>query len=41
MGQEDVVALLTENLEQEQHTLEEVEAATKQQAKQLAEQAAA
>ena len=41
MGQEDVVALLTENLEQEQHTLKEVEAATKKQAKQLAEQAAA
>jgi ferritin-like metal-binding protein YciE len=41
MGQEDVVALLTENLEQEQHTLKEVEAATKKQAKQLAQQAAA
>ena len=41
MGQEDVVALLTENLDQEQHTLKEVEAATKMQAKRLAEQAAA
>jgi ferritin-like metal-binding protein YciE len=41
MGHEDVVALLTENLEQEQHTLKEVEAATKKQAKQLAEAAAA
>jgi ferritin-like metal-binding protein YciE len=41
MGQDDVVALLTENLEQEQHTLKKVEAATKKQAKQLAEQSAA
>jgi ferritin-like metal-binding protein YciE len=40
MGQDDIVALLTENLEQEQHTLKEVEAATKKQAKQLAEAAA-
>jgi ferritin-like metal-binding protein YciE len=40
MGHEDVVALLTENLEQEQHTLKEVEKATKKQAKQLAEIAA-
>lgn len=40
MGQEDIVALLTENLEQEQHTLKEVQAATKKQAKQLAEAAA-
>jgi ferritin-like metal-binding protein YciE len=40
MGHEDVVALLTENLEQEQHTLKEVEAATKKEAKQLAEAAA-
>jgi ferritin-like metal-binding protein YciE len=38
LGQEDVVALLTENLEQEEHTLKEVEKATKKQAKQLAEQ---
>jgi ferritin-like metal-binding protein YciE len=40
MGQDDVVALLTENLEQEQHTLKEVQAATAKQAKQLAETAA-
>ncbi len=40
MGHDDVVALLTENLEQEEHTLKEVEKATKQQAKQLAESAA-
>jgi ferritin-like metal-binding protein YciE len=40
MGHEDVVALLTENLEQEQHTLKEVQKATKKQAKQLAETAA-
>ena len=37
MGHEDVVALLQENLEQEEHTLKEVEKATKKQAKQLAE----
>jgi ferritin-like metal-binding protein YciE len=41
MGHDDVVALLTENLEQEQHTLKEVEKATKKQAKQLAEATAA
>jgi ferritin-like metal-binding protein YciE len=40
MGQEDVVALLTENLEQEQHTLKEVQAATQKEAKQLAAQPA-
>ena len=40
MGHEDVVALLSENLEQEEHTLKEVEKATKKQAKQLAETAA-
>jgi ferritin-like metal-binding protein YciE len=40
MGHEDVVALLTENLEQEEHTLKEVEKATKKQAEQLAEAAA-
>ncbi len=40
MDQEDVVALLTENLEQEEHTLKEVQTATKKQAKQLAEAAA-
>jgi ferritin-like metal-binding protein YciE len=36
MGQDDVVALLTENLEQEQHTLKEVQKATQQKAKELA-----
>jgi ferritin-like metal-binding protein YciE len=36
MGQEDVVALLRENLEQEQHTLGEVLKATLKQAKQQA-----
>jgi ferritin-like metal-binding protein YciE len=41
LGQEDVVALLTENLEQEQHMLDKVEAAAREQAKQLAGQAAA
>ena len=41
MDQGDVVALLTENLEQEQQTLKRVEAATKKQAQQLAEKAAA
>jgi ferritin-like metal-binding protein YciE len=40
MGQGDIVALLTENLEQEQATLKKVEAATKKEAKQLAELAA-
>ena len=37
LGHEDVVALLQENLDQEQHTLKEVEKASKKQAKQLAE----
>ena len=37
MGHDDVVALLQENLEQEEHTLKEVEKATKKQAKELAE----
>jgi ferritin-like metal-binding protein YciE len=41
MGQDDVVALLTENLEQEQSTLKKVEAATQKEAKELAQQAAA
>ena len=41
LHEDDIVALLKENLEQEQHTLKQVEAATKKQAKQLAEQAAA
>ena len=36
----DVVALLEENLEQEEHTLKEVEQAFEQQAKQLAKAAA-
>ena len=40
MGQEDVVALLQENLEQEQHTLQEVQQASRQLAQQLAGQAA-
>ena len=37
LGHEDVVALLQENLDQEEHTLKEVEKASKKQAKQLAE----
>jgi ferritin-like metal-binding protein YciE len=41
MGEEDVVALLKENLEQEEHTLKEVEKAFKKQTKTLAEQIAA
>ena len=40
MGEEDVVALLQENLEQEQHTLKEVQAAGEQLAQQLAKQTA-
>jgi ferritin-like metal-binding protein YciE len=40
MGHDDVVALLQENLEQEEHTLKEVEKATKKQAKELAATAA-
>ncbi len=40
MGAEDVVALLEENLEQEQHTLEEVEKAAQKLSKELATQAA-
>jgi ferritin-like metal-binding protein YciE len=41
LDHDDVVALLEENLEQEEHTLKEVEKAFEQQAKQLAEQVAA
>jgi len=37
LGEEDIVALLKENLEQEEHTLKEVEKAFEKQAKQLAE----
>jgi ferritin-like metal-binding protein YciE len=40
MGEQDVVALLQENLEQEQHTLREVQAATQKLAQQLATQTA-
>ena len=36
MGQEDVVALLQENLEQEQHTLQEVQSAAQRLAQQVA-----
>jgi ferritin-like metal-binding protein YciE len=38
MGDQDVVALLQENLEQEQHTLEEVKRASRQLAQELAQQ---
>jgi ferritin-like metal-binding protein YciE len=41
LDQDDVVALLEENLEQEEHTLKEVEKAFEQQAKQLAERVTA
>ncbi|HYY32500.1 MAG TPA: DUF892 family protein [Gaiellaceae bacterium] len=37
LGEEDIVALLKENLEQEEHTLEEVDKAFEKQAKRLAE----
>ena len=37
MGEEDIVALLKENLEQEEHTLKEVEKAFEKQSKRLAE----
>jgi ferritin-like metal-binding protein YciE len=40
MGADDVVALLAENLEQERHTLEEVNQASQKLSKQLAAQAA-
>jgi ferritin-like metal-binding protein YciE len=36
MGQEDVVSLLEENLEQEKHTLEEVKQASEKLSKELA-----
>ena len=41
MGEQDVVALLQENLEQEQHTLEEVKKASQKEAQRLAAQATA
>ena len=41
LGEDDVVALLKENLEQEEHTLEEVEKAFEKQSKKLAERIAA
>jgi ferritin-like metal-binding protein YciE len=41
MGEDDIVALLKENLEQEEHTLKEVEKAFQKQAKTLAERIAA
>ena len=37
LGEEDIVALLKENLEQEEHTLKEVEKAFERQSKKLAE----
>jgi ferritin-like metal-binding protein YciE len=40
MGEQDIVALLRENLEQEEHTLKEVQAADQELAQQLASQAA-
>lgn len=40
MGADDVVALLEENLEQEQHTLEEVKQAAQRLSTELAAQAA-
>jgi ferritin-like metal-binding protein YciE len=40
MGDQDVVALLQENLEQEQHTLKEVKKASRQLATELAAQTA-
>jgi ferritin-like metal-binding protein YciE len=41
LGEEDVVALLKENLEQEEHTLKEVDKAFQKQSKTLAERIAA
>jgi ferritin-like metal-binding protein YciE len=41
LDQDDIVALLEENLDQEEHTLKEVEKAFEQQAKHLAEQVTA
>jgi ferritin-like metal-binding protein YciE len=40
MGEQDIVALLQENLEQEQHTLDEVKKASQQLAQELARQTA-
>jgi ferritin-like metal-binding protein YciE len=40
MGEEDIVSLLQENLEQEQHTLEEVKQASQKLSKELAAEAA-
>ena len=40
MGEEDIVSLLIENLEQEKHTLEEVRAASEKLSKELATQTA-
>jgi ferritin-like metal-binding protein YciE len=40
MGEDDIVALLEENLEQEQHTLEEVKQASQKLSKELAAKAA-
>ena len=40
MGEDDIVSLLEENLEQEKHTLEEVRTASQQVSKELATQAA-
>ena len=40
MGEQDIVALLQENLEQEQHTLEEVTRVSQQLAQQAAQQTA-
>jgi ferritin-like metal-binding protein YciE len=41
LGEDDIVALLKENLEQEEHTLKEVEKAFEKQSKKLAERIAA
>jgi ferritin-like metal-binding protein YciE len=40
LGEQDIVTLLRQNLEQEQHTLEEVKRATEQTARELSHQAA-
>ncbi len=40
MGQQDIVALLQENLEQEQHTLKELQSAARELSQQLAAQTA-
>ena len=41
MGEQDIIALLQENLEQEQHTLEEAQSAAERLAQQLPQQATA